>query len=271
MPAKRAVYSTLIGDYETLRELEIPLEPDVDYLMFTDDPNLTSKTWQLVAVEKTWPHDMSRSQRVIKTIGHPRLNEYEATIYVDNNVVLKKPASEIFEQTLVQNDIAIAHHSLRNSLADEFEAVAKSNLDTTARVKEQLSHYQKTWPELLEAKPLWCGMLIRRNTTQVQEFNRIWYEHILRYSRRDQLSVLVALKMAGLAINQLELDHEESQLHRRDHSIRKVSRAQSRATEPDYEAEITQLKKQISTLKSSTSWRITAPLRWLKSLFKQKR
>jgi hypothetical protein len=70
--------------------------------------------------------------------------------------------------------------------------------------------------------------------------------------------------MAGLQHFQIELELEESNWHFRDHSLRKTTRGQSRATEPDYGTEIADLKKRIASLESSTSWRITKPLRALK-------
>jgi hypothetical protein len=57
---------------------------------------------------------------------------------------------------------------------------------------------------------------------------RTWWEHVLRYSRRDQLSLMVALSATpGLAWRSLQLDNEESPYHRwpvapeRRHAMRK--------------------------------------------------
>lgn len=269
--ATRAVYTALIGDYETLTELTVTKEPGIDYLLFTDDPILKSKTWQVIHIQRTWPNDPIRSQREIKTIGHPLLQKYQTTLYIDNNVVLKKPASEIFNLLPKNTEIAFAYHSMRETLQAEFDAVKKQRLDTAARVTEQNQHYKNHWPELLNQQPLWGGMILRRNTAAVKAFNRTWYEHILRYTRRDQLSLQVALEIAQPKLDYLDINHELSDYHHRDHAIRKVTRAQARATEPDYEHEIEALTKRINQLETSFSWRITAPLRRLTALFKQRR
>lgn len=266
-----AVYSTLIGGYENLTELTFAKEPGIDYLLFTDNPKLTSKTWQVICIEKTWPLDNVRSQRALKTIGHPMLEKYETTLYIDNNVVLKKPASELFSLLPPNAEISFAYHSSRETLQEEFEAVRRQRLDSLARITEQNNHYQQLWPEVLDERPIWGGMILRRNTEAVKNFNRIWYEHILRYSRRDQLSLLVALKLAMPQISYFDLDHEESEYHYRDHAIRLVTREQSRASEPDFEHEIASLKNKVKQLESSFSWRITKPLRALTRALKQKR
>jgi hypothetical protein len=262
--ATRAVYTALIGDYETLSELKVAKEPGIDYLLFTDDPKLKSKTWKVIHVQRTWPADPIRSQREIKIIGHPLLEKYQTTLYIDNNVVLKKLASELFELLPKNSEIALAQHALRETLQAEFDAVKRQSLDAAARLNEQNQHYKNFWPELLNQQPLWGGLILRRNTQAVKTFNRTWYEHILRYSRRDQLSLQVALTLAKPKIKYLDIMNEESDFHYRDHAVRKVTRDQARASEPDYEHEIEALTKRINQLENSFSWRITKPLRALK-------
>jgi hypothetical protein len=58
-------------------------------------------------------------------------------------------------------------------------------------------------------------MLARRRTATVAEFGEIWYQHVLRYSRRDQLSVLVALRqLPGLGLCAVDIDNHSSPVHR---------------------------------------------------------
>ncbi len=211
---KRAVYTVLMGDYEGLNELRIDPDPGADYLCFTDDPSLTSETWEIVHVKPALPADPHRSQRVIKIEGCPRLDKYDMTLYIDNTVELRQPGSMILAEWLVDGvDIAGPAHSFRDSVEDEFIAVAEACLDSSERIDEQLNHYRAFYPEVLGQKPQWSGMIARRNTPQNRALCVTWLQHVLRYARRDQLSFNVACTVNGVSVRVIPIDNHESPLH----------------------------------------------------------
>ncbi|MEO8908191.1 MAG: hypothetical protein ABI310_08950, partial [Microbacteriaceae bacterium] len=63
MGVRQAVYTSLLGGYEELNEQEIARSGATTFLCFTDDPGLTSETWEIVLVEPRFPLDTVRSQR----------------------------------------------------------------------------------------------------------------------------------------------------------------------------------------------------------------
>src|SRR5690606_3559345 len=80
---------------------------------------------------------------------------------------------------------------------------------------EQIEHYRLVSPESLAAQTLWGGMLARRHTDPlVREVQTIWWEQVLRYSRRDQLSLPYALQAARLAPTVHRFDIRGSDHHR---------------------------------------------------------
>ena len=52
-PARRVVYTCLFGFSEPLNEIEIEREKGVDYICFTDDPDLKSSTWSIKLVQES--------------------------------------------------------------------------------------------------------------------------------------------------------------------------------------------------------------------------
>lgn len=262
--AKRAVFTALLGEYEQLTELSLDKESDVDYLLFTDRPNLVSNTWQVILVDNPFPLDLSRSQRAIKIQMNELLEAYDETLYIDNNVELLVPVTQILDSWLANHDVAFAEHSDRETLRAEFQEVLRARLDTGARILDQLNAYEILYPELLEIRPLWGGMFARRKTEATLKFNKIWYQHVLRYSRRDQLSLPIALHLVNLTPNRLTLNFHGSELHKRHIEIRQISRKDSRASERDY-------YREIERMKMSFSWRITKPIRFVQNRLKRKR
>jgi hypothetical protein len=211
----RGVYTALIGAYERLNEQPVAATTGVPFVCFTDDPGLTSDTWKVVRVEPAFAQDPVRSARRLKILGHPSLADLDETLWIDNSVVLRASPDAIFDSWLDGADLAMPRHSFRDTLMDEFDAVVSAGLDDAARVYEQLQHYADVAPRVLGQAPLWSALIARRRTPAVGEFNALWYEHVLRYSRRDQLSVLMAMSLApDLVVRAVEIDNYLSDLHR---------------------------------------------------------
>ncbi|WP_052521511.1 hypothetical protein [Agreia bicolorata] len=213
MPAKRAVYTALLGGYERLNDQAVAEESGIPFICFTDDPELKSDTWEIRLVDPLLPLDMVRSQRDLKIRGHDSLSEFSETLYIDNSVALKRSASDILDDWLDGSDFTVAHHSYRDRVIDEFDEVVALGYDDGARVNEQLIHYSELYPDILLERPHWNGILARRSSAAVSRTMDIWFDHVLRYSRRDQLSANVAFSLGGVQLRSLELDNWLSPSH----------------------------------------------------------
>ena len=209
----RAVYRALIGGYEELREEPIALQSEIPFICFTDDPSLTSDTWEVVVVEPRLPHDAARSARALKILGHPRLAEYQETLWVDNTVELRRPPEQLLDLWLQEADVAAPLHSYRTSVLAEAEAVLDAGLDDFARVYEQVSHYVRQRPDALDENPHWTGMLARRGGSSTVVAMQSWWEQVLRYSRRDQLSFVSAMRAHGVRLESVALHNHASDWH----------------------------------------------------------
>ena len=265
--ARRALYTVLMGKYEQLNPLSDIAQGGIDAYCFSDDPDLHSDTWTVVHVEPEFALDSVRSQRLIKILGHPILNTYDETLFIDGSVRLKVHPNEILDAWLADADLALPEHSFRATVDEEFAEVVADKLDSRERVTEQLDHYRKLYGKTLTRRPLWTAMIARRKTATVDEFSRVWAEHILRYSRRDQLSVAVAAEISGVALARIPLDNHVSDLHQ--WPIRSGLKKKVRTTDmPDYfekfeysQLEVSHYRDQLEQTWRSLSWRITKPLR----------
>jgi len=231
MTEAACVYTALFGGYEELLRQPIAAESDLDFICFTDDPELESDTWRIEVVEPPLRSDPARSSRFPKICAHRFLGDYDASLYVDNSVLLLRPPEEVIVMLLAETDTAFGAvaHSFRNTVEDEFAAVMESRLDARSVCLEQLAHYRLHYPDILAMRPIAGGVLARRHGRRdvVEAMERWWY-HVLRYSRRDQLSLLAALSDSPLSPAVTELDLQDNPYWRwpastgRDQSMARV-------------------------------------------------
>ena len=227
------VYTVLIGGYDPIHPQPVAEGSGVDFICFTDNPSIEAQGWQLVEVEPMLDGDPVRSQRMLKILGHEQLAEYDRSLYIDNTIELRKHPSELLDHLLEGRELGLFVHSFRERLIHEFDEVVRLNYDDAPRVHEQLWTYSQFAAEVLEQQPLWTAILARKQGAAVDRFNETWAREVLRYSRRDQLSVLYALSRTGLEFSSPEADNFESEWHKWSTSPeRRVAQGKSSAMPP---------------------------------------
>jgi hypothetical protein len=294
---RRIVYTALMGRYEQLNEQPIAAESDVEFVCFTDDPDLRSSSWTIRLMEPRFPLDSIRSARYLKARGPSLLTEYDETLWIDNAVQLRATPESLLGSWLATADIGLPLHSFRTNVISEFDAVVTEGYDDPARVYEQLIHYSTLRPETLQELPYWTALVARRQTPEVDAAMRLWWDHLLRYSRRDQLSINYVVGSTGLVVNGMPIDNMSSDWHewpirverkwnmtqdRMANALRvptaEIGRLSNSLVEADLK--VTELLRENQEIKlaadlaiqasrsyqASNSWRITAPLRALSKL-----
>lgn len=305
---RRAVYTAIFGGYEKLNDIPAEFADGITYICFTDDPETTSEVWDVRLVEPRFAMDFVRSARHYKLRGDESLAGFDETLWLDNTVGLHVHPNEILDAWLADADIAMPLHSYRYDVAAEFEQIAAVGYDDPTRVYEQLQHYLAIAPEVLDQRPFWTALLARRNTAAVRAFGDLWMDHVLRYSRRDQLSVNFVAAGLDLDIAAIAIDNFNSDLHSwpvptdrkwglrpsRFQEAMRPDRAeigrlrnaydeleaamndvvlerdrQIEETEQHVEStseEVARLRHELDELRASTSWRVTAGLRKVRSI-----
>lgn len=225
------VYTVLVGDYETLNEQPVAASSDMPFLCLTDNPRLTSQSWRIVQVPTAFAMDPIRSQRLLKICPHQidALAEFDQSLYIDNAVLLRQPPEAFIESMEWGSGFGLPFHSFRDSVHDEFIEVARLGLDDQSRIFEQLNHYLAQGDPALEERPLWAAILLRdhRNLAVLRAMD-VWMAHVLRYSRRDQLSINTALHQSGLNADRWALDNRASWFHTWPHPTGRTPSAGTR-------------------------------------------
>lgn len=213
--ADACVYTVLLGGYERLNEQPVAARSSLRFICLTDDPGLGSDSWEIRQVAPVFARDPIRSQRDLKLRPHLHLPGFARSVYIDNSVVLKERPETLLDMASDAPDgLLMPPHSYRETVLDEFLEVARLGLDDQARIFEQLNHYLLTCPEVLEERPWWSAIMVRdHRRARLRAALDAWALHVMRYSRRDQLSVNMALRMAGIRPMPLRVDNYASDLH----------------------------------------------------------
>lgn len=214
IPSEVCVYTALIGEHEGLNEQPQARNSGIPFICFTDDPSLRSDSWEIRRVRPLLARDPVRSQRAIKLLPYAHLGEFRASLYIDNTVVLRDSPAEILRKYYPTSGFGIPYHSFRQTVADEFVRVYDEGIDEGARVVEQLNHYALSAPAVFDERPYWAAIQIRdHRSAEVRRVMELWFTHVLRYSRRDQLSLNAVLGECSFRPNGFLIDNHESWFH----------------------------------------------------------
>ena len=210
-----AVYTVAMGAEFSL-PATVPCS-GVSYICFSDRPQVDPNGWTVQIVEPLLPLDLTRSSREQKIRPHRWLSDFDRSIYIDTKVQLTASPLDLWDYLVPTEDTIFGalHHSFRDSIEDEFALVKGKGFDNRDVLKEQLEIYRKIAPEVLTSRPVWGGMLARRhNDRDLLNAMELWFAHVLRYSRRDQLSLVLALsKLPRERISLTTCNNHESAFH----------------------------------------------------------
>lgn len=192
---KLAVYTCISGGYDSLITPE-NLNPEWDYILFTDANLVGESNYQI----RNLPHfdnDPVRMARFVKLNPHIVLSDYDYSIWIDGNVLLKNNGFFAYVNELINSDyeICFRKHPDRNCVYEEILKCQELNKDDFGIMQYQTNRYLNFG----FAKDLGLyetNVIFRKHTDKIKEFNSTWWNELANGSRRDQLSVSYALNLS---------------------------------------------------------------------------
>lgn len=208
MPAplldKIVVYTAIFGGYDGLQTTCTPS------ICLTNGTIKAPEGWELRIVESEGL-DPRRAARRCKILAHEYLPGADYTIWHDGNYRMLIPPEEAIKMWLENRDLAVFKHPHRRCVYAEAEVCIRTRKDDPERIRAQMARYEEQgFPHNFGL--LASGVLMRRNTEKVRELCEIWWQEVLKYSYRDQLSFDYARWRTGLKI-----DYIPGLIHRNQH------------------------------------------------------
>jgi hypothetical protein len=223
---RRVVYTALFGEYETLNEQICSNRDDIDFICFTDSVLIESHTWKIVKVP-TIGLDSTRESRRPKILAHEYLGaDYDESIYIDNSVILIMDPADIFERYLGEKDFVCFRHPWRICLYQEAEVIKKEGIDDRVLVERQTNYYHRMGYPYNNGLIAGTFLLRRHNSESVIRSMDFWFEQVLRYSKRDQMSFNFVAWVCRLKFDMLDLVLNDNPIMRWPvHNNRRIDRA----------------------------------------------
>ena len=182
------VYSALYGRKEPLNLQVFGPFANVRRVLFTDRDDLTFPGVEVIH-DPLAGLDPGRASRRAQLMPHRYLPE-EWSLWLDNQPRLKRDPAEVLGVLQAQSDAGFFAfpHFRRDCVFQELQTCWENGLDDYTRLKER----QRTY--LAEGMPRHFGLieghfiLRRHHDPDLVAFGEEWFDHVCRFSRRDQIS-----------------------------------------------------------------------------------
>ncbi|CAN8253438.1 unnamed protein product [Cochlearia groenlandica] len=152
-------------------------------------------TWRIVVVKDLPFMDQRLNGKIPKMLSHRLFPDAKYSIWVDSKSQFRRDPLGVLDALLWRTNsvLGISEHGARSSVYDEAKAVVKKHKATPEEVEIQINQYRlDKLPEdkrfngkkaLSEA-----SVIVRENTPLTNLFMCLWFNEVVRYTSRDQLS-----------------------------------------------------------------------------------
>lgn len=194
---KPIVYTTIYGNYDDLKD-----QPDIgaDYVCFTDNPNLTSNTWE-VRYEPIYQHLHPR----LRAKFHKLICPFDTlSLYIDGSIQIVNPnIIDTLSNYLHNGWATYIHPAGRKCITQELAESMTMEKYKDVPIKQQVNHY------LSQGMPhnfgLWaCGVMLRDG--KHSDFGSKWMLENLAWTYQDQISLPYLVWKENFPLDSIELD-----------------------------------------------------------------
>lgn len=214
------VYTALFGEKESIAD---PLESllghetdlEITFICFTDNPNLRSDVWRIHLCDRG-PLGGEKYSRRCKAMPHLYLADWRYSLYVDNTVRFKRlPNSSDLHHDQTPYLFRLFRHDTRERLIMEADVISMIGYEDAQTVIRQLAAYEQI--ESLESiTPLsTCTVMFREHHhPTIIKHGEMWWDNILAFSKRDQLSFDFCRRLSGCEVSYFDgVKHDNDLIH----------------------------------------------------------
>lgn len=215
---KIVIYTCIIGRYDSLME-PLYYNDSIKYVAVTDFEIPSESVWERVDIDTIdFPEgvDNIRKARYIKLHPHKLFGNFDVSIWIDGNVLI---FSDFVPMVLSLNRdkfFAIHLHGSRKNISTESRAITYSKRPVEVeKLKKQInSYYNSGYRDNIPL--LETTILIRKhNDCRCIELMDLWWEEIVKYTTRDQISLPYVINSLNYTIDDIDILGEDLRLNPR--------------------------------------------------------
>lgn len=199
------IYTIITGNYDSIKQ-PLVVEEGVEYCLFTNNLGIVDVgVWKVVQIpSEKWQGRTEKENNIllsrkVKMLPHKYLLEgAEWSIYIDADMVIKRPLTELLSILQPETLFAACRHSYCNSVQEEIEDLLSKNMVQLEQVQHQWHKYSE-WGFSDDLGISENGLLIRRyNDRRVQKLMELWWKEYQQGCLRDQVSLMPCLYRTDL-------------------------------------------------------------------------
>ena len=202
--AKYTVMTYIFGGYEFPHEV-MEKDPDAEYLLITDDPNLKSETWEVICDPSLAGRNPIESNYDVRL--HPfRYAHTDVVVRIDGSIELKKSLAPLLKDFNEGGyDRCLMIHPARNNFAQELECWITQR-HYPQEVADRTLRMMEAWGYDLDYQGMFQGCFeIVRNTGKNRDINRLTY-HLMKYTGGENAIDRLDQHIFSFVVNTLHQD-----------------------------------------------------------------
>lgn len=189
---KIAVVTANFGGYDRLLPLDARWQAEADFFLFTDQQFEHRSLWVQTAANYDNPDPRLRA-RFVKTNLPIYFQSYEWVLWLDSNILLCKSPASIIGQLENKGDFISFNHLSRKSIIAEAAVCLRNQKDDAQTL---ISHLAKNiHREGMQSDFIFETMVmaLKPKEEAVKRMCKLWWNTISKGSKRDQLSINLAI------------------------------------------------------------------------------
>lgn len=196
-PKKAVIYTAVSKGYDSLKLPEI-IDPNFDYICYTDDPSIDGFGVFDIRPFPVIEKDPARTIRYPKTHAHVLFKDYPLAVWIDTSLMISgdiKPLLNKFDKSGLP--LGSTPHPYRQSIDEEYWACVNLLKDDPDVMKHQIDSYKKESVHITSFAE--NGLLLfKPSAPKLEDVMETWWQQVLKFSKRDQLSFGYSVAKAGV-------------------------------------------------------------------------
>ena len=165
---KCVVYTAICSNYHNLQTPDY-INPEFDYVCFTDNPDLISDFWEIRLMDDL---DLNKNDKIryYKILSHKYLKEYDYSFWFDSDIVINGNLAELINQNTINKDLIAFKH-------EQYDNISKyphSN-ELTSKINHYLSEGYPRGNDLARTNVLFRN----HNNQDVTDLMKKWYDEFI--------------------------------------------------------------------------------------------
>ena len=197
------IYTVIFNNYDELKKPK-SVDNDIEYICFTDNKYLKSEIWKIIYVSEE--ENSILLSRLFKIKPHIFLKEYKESIFIDGSITILNNFYKFVKENFCNKNIVLFEHPKRKCIYKEAKACIYLKKEKKDRITNQIKFYKNDkYPK--NNGLVATGIIYRRHKKDsIIELMNFWFNQVLVFSFRDQISFNYSCYKLNVKYNDLKIN-----------------------------------------------------------------